>query len=523
MGWDRDVTGVEILLYLYHESGEPDLLEMAESLYASFNEKWPGHDCALDTLLSEKEQSEHGVTFNEEAKLAAMLYTATGRKKYLRAVVHGYEKLYNQARLADGLHSSSEHIHGKTALDMHETCDITDHTWALSYLLQATCEAKYADQIEQIIFNALPGSISKDFRALQYFSMPNQAVAANNSNHNPFMRGLNWMSYRPDHEVQCCPGNLHRAMPNFISKMWMRAVDGGIMAVLYGPGELNTIIGDAKTPVTVIASTRYPYEQQIRFSIRPTEPVNFAFHVRIPGWCHQAKLKVNGESIDAELQRGTFFKLERHWRAGDEVQLELPFELALEHWPDNGISLRYGPLTLSLPIPARAEIETENSTVKQQKAALAQNYQPRPIVVKEEFPAWNLYPNGPWNYALRLDEDSVKDVTVEWNANCIDPLDASDPPLKVRVPASRVRGWRLIHRKKIKQSVHWTDGDQFVRGWRTAEGDFQFTPNLPSDKTLQKGLSPEVEMIELIPYGATQLRVTVFPQAPTDSKTVQAK
>ena len=151
-------------------------------------------------------------------------------------MVHGYEKLDQQALLADGLHSCSEHIRGKTARDMHETCDITDHTWALAYLLQATGDARYADRIEQVIFNALPGSITKDFRALQYFSCPNQVVATSTSNHNLFMRGLNWMSYRPDHEVQCCPGNLHRAMPNFISKMWMRTADGGIAAALYGPG-----------------------------------------------------------------------------------------------------------------------------------------------------------------------------------------------------------------------------------------------------------------------------------------------
>ena len=78
MGWDRDVTGVEILLYLHHESGESDLLEMAESLYTYFNKKWPEHDCALNTLLSDKEQSEHGVTFNEEAKLAACCFLSRG-------------------------------------------------------------------------------------------------------------------------------------------------------------------------------------------------------------------------------------------------------------------------------------------------------------------------------------------------------------------------------------------------------------------------------------------------------------
>jgi hypothetical protein len=76
---------------------------------------------------------------------------------------------------------------------MHETCDITDHAWALAYMLQATGDARYADRIEQVIFNALPGSLTKDFRALQYLSCTNQVVATSTSNQNIFMRGLNWM------------------------------------------------------------------------------------------------------------------------------------------------------------------------------------------------------------------------------------------------------------------------------------------------------------------------------------------
>ena len=513
MGWDRDVTGVEILLQLYQESDESDLLYMAESLYARFNEQWPERDCTVNTLLSEKKPTEHGVTFNEEAKLAAMLYCATGREEYLRAVVHGYAKLDQNSLLADGLHSCSEHIKGRDPLDMHETCDVTDHAWALAYVLQATGDARYADRIEQVIFNALPGSITKDFRALQYLSCPNQMVVTSTSNHNIFMRGLNWMSYRPDHEVQCCPGNLHRAMPNFISKMWMRTGEGGIAAVLYGPGMLRTTVGSDETPLTITAQTRYPYEQAIEFSVQPEKPVSFPFSVRIPAWCSRARLTVNGQSFEGDLQPSSFFKLERLWQPGDTVRLELPFELAMDSWPDNGVSLRYGPLTLAFPIPARAEIEIHNSTTQQRQATLGDGYEPRPLVVKAEFPSWNLYPNGSWNYALCVDDESLKDLDVEWNENCTDPLDAANPALKVRIKARKVRGWRIIHSRRIKQSGHWTENGVFTQGIRTIHGDFQFTPPLPDPQRLSTKLSEKIQEIELIPYGATLLRLTVFPRA----------
>jgi hypothetical protein len=513
MGWDRDVTGVEILLYLYQESGQADLLEMAERLYARFNEKWPEHDCAIGTLLSDKRPTEHGVTFNEEAKLAAMLYCATGKADYLNAAVHGYAKLDQYALLADGLHSCSEHIRGNTERDMHETCDLTDHTWALAYLLQATGEARYADRIEQVIFNALPGSITKDFRALQYFSCPNQVVVTSTSNHNIFMRGLNWMSYRPDHEVQCCPGNLHRAMPNYIAKMWMKTPEGGIAAMLYGPGSLSTTAGANETPLTISAQTRYPYEQAIQFAIQPAAPTSFPFVLRIPAWCHQARLAVNGQPVEAELQPGSFFALDRLWQAGDAVRLELPFELALDEWPNGGVSLTYGPLTLALPIPARAEIEAQNSTTRQRQDTLGAQYEPRPTVVKPDFPAWNLYPDGPWNYALCVDAKSLNDLSVEWNDACSDPLDVANPAFKVRVKARRVGGWRVVHTRRARQFGHWSEDGKFCRGLRTITGDFHFTPPLPDPQKLAAKLSQEIEEIALIPYAATLLRITVFPRA----------
>ena len=517
LGWDRDVTGVEILVLLHWITGDEELLEMAEDLYRRFNIKFPEHDCSLQSMTSGKRATEHGVSYNEIGKLAAILFCANGQEAYLQAVKNGFAKLDRDQLLADGMHSCTEQLRGKGELDSHETCDITDHTWALSYLLQATGDTSYADRIEKIMFNAAPGAITKDFRALQYFSCPNQVVVGNNTNHNHFMGGENWMMYRADHEIQCCPGNAHRAMPNFAHRMWLRAPDdtpsGGIVAAMYGPGTISTRAGMQDHPITIRSETNYPFEQGVNFQLETEQPNAFGWVLRIPGWCSEPAIWVNDQAVHQPLPPGSFIRIDRQWQDGDRIRLSLPFHISLEHWPNGGISLNYGPFTLSLPVQAQAEVETENSTELQRRKALRETYVAPSRPLPEGFPAWNLFPISRWNYALCLNEDNLqKSIQVTWHPSIGYPFDPESIPFSIRVPARKVRGWRVSRRESIYRFTHWFEDGELQRGDRRARGNFLFTPPLPNPAQLAARLSKSVEWIDLVPYGSTLLRMTVFPQ-----------
>ena len=239
----------------------------------------------VDVMSSDNRATVHGVTFNEIAKLGAIIYMHTGERRYLDATVNAYRKLDRDQMLIDGIPSCMEDLAGKDPLDGHETCDIADYTWSVGYLLMATGKAEYADKIERACFNAAPGAVTSDFRALQYFSYPNQVLATSTSNHTLFFRGYPWMSYRPNPGTECCAGNVHRVMPNFAARMWLRDKQGGVVAALYGPGAFVGNVGQPAQTVTISEETDYPFGETITFTIHTPAAVEFPFSFRIPEWC----------------------------------------------------------------------------------------------------------------------------------------------------------------------------------------------------------------------------------------------
>jgi hypothetical protein len=206
--------------------------------------------------------------------------------------------------------------------------------------------------------------------------------------------------------------------------------------------------------------------------------------------------------------------VEREWQPGDCLRLDLPFELGLQHFPKGGISIDYGPLTFSLPIMAHAEIETGDSTNDQRRVIHEKLYTPRTRGATAAFPAWELTPASRWNYALCVDEQSLtRLVQIQWNSPSTTPFDPARPFVTLRVPARTVEGWELPQRQNVLQENNWVSRGKWKSGMRTVEGTFTFTPQLPGVKTLKARLGQEIEWIELVPYGATLLRLTVFPQA----------
>lgn len=486
----RNVCNIEPILWTYEKTGDPRLLEQAIDSYEGYNKNYPDADCALENLLSDRPATEHGVTFNETAKLGAILYLHTGDQTSLQASVNAYRKLDRDQMLVDGVCSSAERLQDKDPLDSHETCDIADYAWSIGYLLMATGETAYADNIERACFNAAPGAVRSDFKALQYFSCPNQVIADSRSNHNAFNKGSAWMSYRPNPGTECCPGQVNRIMPNFTARMWMTDGQGGLVSVCYGPSRVKAKVGPDQQEVTIIEQTDYPFSEQIKFRIQAQQPTQFTFWLRIPGWCQNPILNINGQPFDEKLVPGSFISINRLFASDDRLTLTLPMKIKIQRWPRGGISVERGPLAYSLRIEEDWKID--------RKA-------PKSLT---EFPAWNLYAKSRWNYALDINPDTLEEVIdVISKPLSLDPWNLDAAPVELHIPARRVRGWKLERMRRVV-NLDWVDG---IESEVVTRGRFAFTPQLPKPETLKKKLGRKVKTITLIPYGCTHLRITIFP------------
>ncbi len=465
----RNIMSIEGILWTYGKTGNTQLLQLAEDAWA-IQDKFAVDETAI---TSSEPFYMHAVTFSEMLKLPLLLYAYTGKQHYLDLAMTAVRKVERESMLPDGVPSSAEFLRGNRIETSHETCVIVDYTWTLSHFLQVTGEAEWADKIEQAIYNAGMGAITKDFRALQYFSSVNQFIATGTSNHNTYKHGSTWMAYRPTHETECCSGNVNRMLPNFVSRMWMTDSEGGAVAAIYGPS--TATFATDKGEVTITCETDYPFTETQTFTVVGDEGASLPLTLRIPSWCTSASVAVNGLPMNLLLPSGTFVRLPEAVKDGDIVTLTLPMTVEKKVLEGQGIYFQRGPLLFSYAIPQQMTEDTEEYANMHGK--------------KPENPAfkcWNITPTGAFNYAFTDDGQPI--VAGEWTGSqdaSIFPFDLNTSVMKVRIPVKQIE-WNLV--------------------------DDRYTPALPEQGHLTL-LNDETQYLDLVPYGCTELRLTVFPDA----------
>lgn len=488
----RQAAEIETVVWLYEQTGDKRLLDMAEASYEMFNRIFSDDstaeahtkmfDVTIPGMLADRRVcSNHAVTYCELCKLAAILHRCTGTERYKTAAVRAFDKAVRDNMLVDGCISSTEYLNGnKDSWAMHETCAVADMTWALGYLYMITGDSRYGDLIEDAIFNAGLGAVDDDFKSNQYFSCPNQVLANDNSNHAKFYRGWDWTSYAPQKLMGCCAGNVNRFMPNFVYRSWMRQGDT-LSAVCYCPSTVRVQLGGRT--VTVHEETHYPFENTVRFRVEADAPTRFTLLLRRPGWAVSVRLSVNGRAADASFAGGSY-ALTREFCPGDEVVLTFTDKITfIEN--AGGVSVRKGALLYALPVKERVVVEGLRETGN------------------PEFPHYSLYPESKWNYGISTAARAQFHTDAAPGAQ---PWRFEENGLRITLSGREVKNWKLKNYKRVQGRLFPRDACT----WMDREGTF--TPKV-APVTAHTPLGDETELT-LVPYCSTRLRIAIFPKLP---------
>ena len=154
--------------------------------------------------------------------------------------------------------------------------------------------------------------------------------------------------------------------------------------------------------VTLQQTTHYPFDENITISIGTGTAVNFPLYLRIPNWCSNASIKINGGLQKVTLEPGSYARLETKWKQGDVVELVLPMQLKKQDWTKNknSVSISYGPLTFSLKID-------ESYKQVDSKKAVAWDSKWQPNADQSKWPSYEIYPASMWNYGLALNNQPL--------------------------------------------------------------------------------------------------------------------
>ena len=350
----------------------------------------------------------------------------------------------------DAMVNGSEPLTDRSASGGTELCAMAERIVSSLDVLAAFGDAAVADDLEDVVYNALAATVMSDMKGIRYYLLLNQPACedknllfANNG------AGTGAICPGPHAGFGCCRSNWHVAWPKFVQAMWMRREDG-LALVAHGPSSVVTRL--ACGDVTLRAETDYPRSGRVTVRV-VSGGGRFPLFVRVPRW---ARLS------DA----GTFRRYDRDWKAGDAVTLDFPMDIALVRGANDAVAVRRGPLLYGL------RIAEDRKKIVRHKIPYSKEWSEN-----ADFPKWEIRPASPWNYALVMKDGHLAGA------------DVRDGGREIRVRAVRTE----------------------FAGWGYMRADAPGRAIDPPASPVDRRVCTAEETVSLVPLGDAQLRITLFP------------
>jgi hypothetical protein len=483
---ENAVTGY----WLFRQTGEPWILETIESIqknssdWTAYYEKFPWDSAAAADKKIPLNWGPEGLTAHVvnnamAIKYPGLWYQQSVDERFKNAVYAGIEKYDHNHGQAGGRFSGDEHLSGKSPARGSELCSVVEYMFSLEELYAIFGDNKLADRLELLTYNALPATTTPDMWAHQYDQQSNQ-VLISGVKRDWSTNGDYSNIYGLMPNFACCLANMHQGWPKFVESMWMATNDNGLALVAYGPSVVKALVGKGKE-VTITEVTDYPFSGAITLNIETENPVKFPLEIRVPGWADSVSIIFKGKTVVAK--GNTSFRIFEKWKNGDQIMIDIPMSIRSEKRYNNSLSVLRGPLYFSL------RIDKEYKSVK----INYDNFSYKGSV------DWEITPKSAWNYGLLVDINNIN-RGLKLSENKIGKYPFADKGDMV---------WSADSAKYL-QVTEEAPLVLTARGIRIPEWIMK---NNSADVPPLSPVKPvgDPEVITLVPYGCTRLRITEFP------------
>lgn len=301
------VTGLErTMVALYRVTGERKYLD-----FVCRTRRLPEWD--LPILIGRRVGIEgHMYAYLARSLAQLELYRATGDERLLRAARRATEfLLHGDGAMLTGsggqweIWTADQDGRG----ELGETCATAYQLRVYDALLRQKGDSVWGDVMERTIFNTLFAAQSPDGRRLRYFA-PTEGPRV----------------YHPT-DTYCCPCNYRRIVAELPTFAYYRTPTG-IAVNLYAASQAEVALPSG-AKVRLEQKTDYPSSGKVTLQVTPAQPTTFTLQLRIPAWTAAAQVAVNGQAVKGPIAAGRFLSLEREWRSGDTVTIDLPMPFRL--------------------------------------------------------------------------------------------------------------------------------------------------------------------------------------------------
>ena len=471
--WENSRGGDNLysIYWLYNRTGEAWLLNLAEKI----------HRNTANWMQKDKLPNWHNVNIAQCFREPATYFMQTKDTAHLNATYNDFYLVRNiYGQVPGGMFGADENARKgyDDPRQAVETCGMVEQMASDEILTGITGDVHWADNCEDVAFNTYPAAVMPDFKSLRYLTAPNMVVS-DSRNHHPGLQNEGPFLMMNPFSSRCCQHNHAQGWPYYAEHLWMATNGNGAAAVMYNSCDVTMQAGNG-TKVTFTETTEYPFSDQVKFQVATPKAARFPLYLRIPGWCSNASVVVNGQSFDVDMKAGSYARIEREWKQGDVVELKLPASLSVKKWDKNknSVSVNYGALTFSL------KIDESYKMMDSKKSAIGDSKW-QANVDQKKWPYFEIYPAALWNYGLVLNDKPLDQqfevVKRAWPKDDY-PFTPASVPLELKAKGKIIPEWIL-----------------------DKNGLCDTLPQSPV------AVSTKEQSIELIPMGAARLRIASFP------------